>query len=159
MTSWRSSMSCHCRFAQVHAASTTGVWGKVPWELAECSAHLQLHVNVRPCALQHLASLSLDHGPEPMRAAHDPPQVALQLPASVSRLSWLHFGSYCDWDTLHEALWPLAVLAAVQSVPKPADDSGGAFVEAVPPLTPGSASGNRHIGVLHQSCLEADSVS
>ena len=71
------------------------------------------------------------------------PVRAVQLPASVSRLQRLHFGEYCDWDALHEALWPLAVAAAAQSAPESAAGPGGAPVGAVPPLAPGSAPGER----------------
>ena len=95
---------------------------------------------VRPCALQHLALLSLEHRHDlyetPVYEAGYKPLRAVQLPASVSQLRRLHFGEYCDWDALHEALWPLAVAAAAQSAPGYAADPGDAPVGAVPPLAP-----------------------
>lgn len=47
--------------------------------------------------------------------AYGPPQIEIQLPKALPRLQQLRFGGYRDWDALHQALWPLAVLAAVSA--------------------------------------------
>ena len=61
---------------------------------------------------QHVVSLSLSHERENWQREDDPPQVALRLPDTLPRLRELYFGSYDSWDMFHEALWPVAVLAA-----------------------------------------------
>ncbi len=70
------------------------------------------------CGMQLLASLSIHEDVEPWRQkAYSPPQTELQLPETLPRLRDLHFDSFAGWDTLGEALWPLAVLAA-NSIPE-----------------------------------------
>lgn len=61
---------------------------------------------------QALASLSLVSEDEAWQRAYSPPQTELQLPEALPRLRRLQFGSYCNWDAMCQALWPLAILAA-----------------------------------------------
>lgn len=95
--------------------------------------------------LQHLASLSLlnpwvDEWPDFVQT-----NVAIQLPGALPRLRRLHFETISDWDALHEALWPLAHLAA-QGASSRAAARGGPSACAEAPLHQlhGSHSGSQH---------------
>ena len=87
----------------------------------------------RPSALQHLVSLDLpderDETPDGTLGSMAPPHIKVQPPASMPSLRWLHFGSHRAWDALHEALWPLVLLAA-QTAPEHAAESGASAAAA-----------------------------
>ena len=97
-----------------------------------------------PYRLQHLASLDLLYGWKRQRPAYTPPQLELQLPRALPQLRQLRFRGYPDWDALHEALWPLAVLAAHSAAGQTVVDSAGkAAAAGVPPVQTGNPPGAR----------------
>ena len=102
---------------------------------------------------QHLASLSLlsswvddwvDEWPEIVQI-----DVTIQLPGALPKLRRLHFENFGDWDALHEALWPLAHLAAQSAASRAAARGGPSACAEAPLHQPhGSHSGSQYC--LHQ---------
>ena len=81
---------------------------------------------------QHVASLSLlnpwvDEWPDFVQS-----NAAIQLPGALPRLRQLHFETSSDWDALHEALWPLAHLAALGASSRAAARGGSSACTKTP---------------------------
>ena len=103
------------------------------------------HLNIRFSFSQHLASLSLlsswvDDWPDFVQS-----NVAVQLPGTLPRLRRLFFENFSDWDALHQALWPLAHLAAQGASSHAAARGGPSACTEAPLQQPlGSHSGSQY---------------
>ena len=106
---------------------------------------------------QHLASLSLlsssvddwvDEWPD-----IDQIHVTIQWPGALPRLRRLHFETFLDWDALHEALWPLAYLAALGASSRAAARGGSSACTKTPLQQPFGSHSDYKMCVLNPSYL------